>query len=85
MRTFIVALIVLIAMAFAGWISFSNSGDRATITIDTKEIRQDTKQAADKAKEVIEEASQKGREIIRDAQPRDPQPDLLPPPQSSTP
>ena len=66
----ILAAVVLLA-ALLGWLSFGNSDDSATMTIDKQEVRQDTEAAVEKAKEVAEEAKQKIQEAVGEDQPAD--------------
>jgi cytoskeletal protein RodZ len=53
----ILGLVVVGALAvWAGWLNFSNTDGRASMTIDTNEVKQDTQKAIDKSKELIDKA-----------------------------
>jgi hypothetical protein len=69
MRT-VIAVIVTAAlaiglMAWAGWLTFSQSADRATIDINKQEIKEDTENLLRKGQEATREAEQKGRAVKR--------------------
>jgi hypothetical protein len=51
----ITALLLLLATA-AGWIIFSTSPGKATITIDAQEAGEDTKEAIEAGKELLKKA-----------------------------
>ena len=65
----IVVLIVVVAVAvmgWAGWLTFSQSPDRATINIDKREIKEDSDQLLRKGKELTDVAGKKTRDLIKD-------------------
>jgi uncharacterized protein YxeA len=65
---FVIALVVaVVLMAVAGWLTFSDSKDRATINVETQEMKEDTREAVRKGKEFSEKAGEKTREILKDA------------------
>ncbi|QDU09805.1 hypothetical protein [Gimesia aquarii] len=67
MQSFTVILLIIVAMlamAIVGWISFATFEDGATITINTKEMQEDTEAAIDKSEEFVEKAARKGRKLI---------------------
>jgi len=53
---FIVVLIVL-AMALAGWITFHSTPTRTTVTIETSKIKEDSSQVLEKGEKIVEQAS----------------------------
>jgi hypothetical protein len=53
MKWFIAIVIAVVLMALAGWLTFSKSGDRAAINVETRQIKED--------------AGRKGRELLKDA------------------
>ncbi|MBI1902523.1 MAG: hypothetical protein HYS13_15590 [Planctomycetia bacterium] len=51
----IFGLVIVGALAvWAGWLNFSNTSGKASMTIDTNEVKQDTQKAIDKGKELID-------------------------------
>lgn len=66
LRTILVISIVVILMAFFGWLKFSDSNDQATIILDKQEVKEDTKKAVEKAKEVSEDIQEKAKEALDD-------------------
>jgi len=79
MRRFLVIVgIVLLGMAFLGWLSFSRTGERATISIETKEIKEDTEKAMEKGKELTEEAGRKTRSLLNESRDHKPPADQSP-------
>lgn len=52
MRVLLV-LVVILLMAFAGWIRFSNSPQESTISIDKETIKQDTESVVDRARQAV--------------------------------
>lgn len=54
---FVILAILAIALAsYAGWITFSKSDGKATITIDSHEAVDDTRKAVDTGKRLLDEA-----------------------------
>jgi beta-lactam-binding protein with PASTA domain len=65
---FVIALVVaVVLMAVAGWLTFSDSKDRATINVETQEMKEDTREAVRKGNEFSEKDGEKTREILKDA------------------
>jgi Flp pilus assembly protein TadB len=62
MRAIIIVAVILLVMVALGWLSFRASQDRATMTIETQKIEQDTEQAVEKGREVWQDA----RKNLRD-------------------
>jgi Asp-tRNA(Asn)/Glu-tRNA(Gln) amidotransferase B subunit len=67
MKWLIAIVIAVILMALAGWLTFSKSGDRAAINVETRQIKEDAGKAVEKGKEFSEDAGRKGRELLKDA------------------
>jgi uncharacterized membrane protein len=63
----LIAVLAFALMAWAGWLTFSQSADRATIDVNKQEIKEDTEDLLRKGKEATHEAGQRGRDLIRDA------------------
>lgn len=63
MKKFLIIVLSLTLATVAGWLSFSISGDKATITLDKNEIRKDTQEAIDTGKNLLDKASEKARDI----------------------
>jgi hypothetical protein len=71
MKPVLIALLAIVAMGLLGWITFNDSQDKATITIEKKEIQDDTRKAVDKGKDLVDEAKQKLHESERKTVPRE--------------
>jgi type II secretory pathway pseudopilin PulG len=57
MKAVLIILAVVVAMALLGWITFSNSGDRPAVTVQTDVIRRDTQSAAEASKRAARKAA----------------------------
>jgi hypothetical protein len=64
MKAFIIFVLLVLLMVAIGWLSFRSTGDRATISLETKKIEQDTKHALREGREALQGA---GRSIDRAA------------------
>ncbi len=62
MKTFLIIVLCVVLASVAGWLTFSLSGDKATISIDKKVIREDARKAVDSGKDLINRASEKVRD-----------------------
>jgi hypothetical protein len=58
MRAILIILGLVVLFALVGWITFSDDDGRASINLETKEIRQDTGEMMDKGSELLEDAEQ---------------------------
>jgi hypothetical protein len=56
MRALILLVIVILALALAGWISFSKSPDRSSINLETQQIQQDTDRALESGSNLLRNA-----------------------------
>jgi hypothetical protein len=74
MRTLIVIAVIVVFMVFSGWLTYQWSGSRATINIETEEIRDDTQEFVDETKDALNTAAQEVDEVLT-------KPDRPPPPQ----
>jgi hypothetical protein len=59
MRALILLAAIVLILALVGWISFSKGPDRASINIESSQIRQDTKQVMESGAEVLHKAGDK--------------------------
>lgn len=59
MKTAFVILLVLIGMVFAGWITFTHSPGRASVTLETEVMKKDVDKAVEQGKELTDEARRK--------------------------
>jgi hypothetical protein len=59
MRALILLAAIVLVFALAGWISFSQGPDRASVNIESEEIRQDTKQVMESGAELLHKAGDK--------------------------
>lgn len=61
----IVAVIAaVIAMVLGGWISFTDSGESARMTIHKEKMKQDTEAAVEQGEEFLENTADKGKQLI---------------------
>lgn len=58
MRALIILAALVLLLAFAGWITFSNDPARTSINVETDKIREDTRQAMDQGAELLRDAEQ---------------------------
>jgi hypothetical protein len=63
MRTFIILALVLLLLAVVGWVSFSRTGTKASINLETNQIKQDTREMVDTGKEMLHD----GAKTVNDA------------------
>lgn len=59
MKWILLAIILVLVAVLIGWISFRQSEDKATITIEKKEIKQDAKKAVEKGSDLIKDAKER--------------------------
>jgi hypothetical protein len=55
-NTLIIVVLAVVTMFALGWISFQRTDTEANITIDTREIKQDTEIVIETGKELIDDA-----------------------------
>lgn len=60
----VLAALVVGGMYVAGVIHFSSDGDQATVTVETKEIREGAEKAVEKGKEAAREAEERIEEAL---------------------
>lgn len=65
MRVVLILAVGVILMVFFGWVSFNRTDGTASVTIDTDAVKQDTADAAEKSKELIETSIDKARDAVR--------------------
>ena len=61
---FILIIVAVVAMAFGGWISFNDSGEKASVTIHKEKIKQDTESAVEQGEKLVNKATSKSKELI---------------------
>ncbi|QDU01876.1 hypothetical protein V6x_15590 [Gimesia chilikensis] len=61
---FILIVVAVVAMAFGGWISFNDSGEKASVTIHKEKIKQDTESAVEQGEKLVNKATSKSKELI---------------------
>jgi hypothetical protein len=59
MRGVLFLVAIVIVLALIGWISFGRDDNRASINLETQEIREDTQKALDSGAALIERAGDK--------------------------
>jgi hypothetical protein len=73
----ILAIMICAGLYFAGWLTYDQTADRATIEIKTQEIKDAADRAIEKGEAIIDKATEPDSEAIddeRDAQEDRPQP-----------
>ncbi|MFI4847524.1 MAG: hypothetical protein ACIAZJ_00375 [Gimesia chilikensis] len=60
----ILIIVAVVAMAFGGWISFNDSGQKASVTIHKEKIKQDTESAVEQGEKLVNKATSKSKELI---------------------
>jgi hypothetical protein len=58
MRVLIFLLALLVLLALVGWITFTYGPGRASVNLETEEIRQDTGEALQRGSELLQEAEE---------------------------
>ena len=66
MRAVIVVIVVVAALFLIGWLSFSWTGDRASVNVETDDIQQDTSNMIDSAGELVESADRQIDEPVEE-------------------
>lgn len=69
MRVILILVIVAALLAFAGWITFSAGPDRASINVETNEIREDTQEIVRSGAKVLDKAKDELQPADRHAEP----------------
>jgi hypothetical protein len=69
MRGLIFLAVVVALLAFAGWITFNSGPDRASINVETNEIRQDTQEIVRSGAKVLDKAKGELQAADRNAEP----------------
>ncbi len=57
MRLLIIIVVVVLVMALVGWISFNREDGRASVNIETQEIREDTESAMEAGSDLLHKAA----------------------------
>lgn len=60
----ILIIVAVVAMAFGGWISFNDSGEKSSVTIHKEKIKQDTESAVEQGEKLVNKATSKSKELI---------------------
>jgi hypothetical protein len=64
MKVLLIIAVIVLVMAFVGWLKFSDSGAKTTITLDKQELKTDTENAVEKSKEVLKGVKEKTDEAL---------------------
>ena len=59
MKTLLIVVLAVVAMAFGGWLTFSSSDEDASITVNTAEVKEDTKKVVAAGEKLIDDLSEK--------------------------
>jgi hypothetical protein len=70
MRGLLVVIGLIVILALIGWVKFSKGPDRATMTIESGQIREDTKKAVQTGADLLHRAGDKVQaEVNRPSEP----------------
>ena len=58
MRLLLLLILLIVAFAFLGWITFRPGPDRSTINIEKHEIREDTRELLDSGTKILHQAEE---------------------------
>lgn len=67
MRFIIIAIAAIAGLTLLGWLTFANSEESASITIDKAEVQKDTEEAVDETQETFDKAKEETQEAYREA------------------
>lgn len=71
MKKLLIAVLLIVLLFAVGWLSFKYDGRQASVNFNTEEARQDTRELVDKSREVVDQATERGRELVDDARTED--------------
>ena len=66
MKALIILTIAVVLAAVAGWVTFSRTDDKASINIETKAVRKDTREAVEVGQKLLNQASSAVKAGTRD-------------------
>lgn len=78
MRKLLVFVLIVALLVAVGWISFRYDGRQAAVSFNTEAARQDTHELAEKGREAVERATDRGREMINETKSADAVPSSAP-------
>ncbi|HSG70594.1 MAG TPA: hypothetical protein VLA12_09280 [Planctomycetaceae bacterium] len=64
MKVLLIIAVIVLGLAFVGWLKYSDSEAKTTITIDKQEVKKDTEAAVEKSKEVLNDVQEKTSEVL---------------------
>lgn len=62
MRTLIIAVLLVLLLVLVGWISFQYNGSRATVTLETERIEEDTERLVDEGRDAVRNVRERAEE-----------------------
>ena len=68
MKFLAIIVLAVTAMVFCGWLTFGQGDGTTSVTVDTNEVKSDTKAAVEKGKELIDAVVEEGRDLIGEDQ-----------------
>ncbi len=54
MKALLIAVVAVTGMVLAGWLTFASSEDMVSVSVDTKEVKEDTKKAVEAGDRLID-------------------------------
>lgn len=64
MKAVLIVLAVVATAALLGWVTFSSSGDRPSVTVETEVVRRDVGRAAEATERGVRKAAAEGERLI---------------------
>jgi hypothetical protein len=55
MRGILILVVIVVLLAFVGWIKFSNTPQQSTITIDKEAVKEDTNRMVERGNEFVDQ------------------------------
>lgn len=62
MRTLVIAVLLVLVLILVGWISFHYNGTRASVTLETERIEQDTERLIHEGREAVDDLQERARD-----------------------
>ncbi len=67
MRKLLIVVVIVLVAILAGWITYTRTPDGATFTIETEKMADDTKEAIDSSKDLLQKGADATARTVRDA------------------
>ena len=64
MKTLLIVVLAVVAMAFGGWLTFGSSDEDVSITVNKAEVKEDTEKVVKAGEKLLDEISEKAAESV---------------------